>query len=115
MTGVVVEIDARAFPMSAAKALLGLGEMLSMSKGPTAYYEAEKALIVWLESLTAYHKVIWPEIKVDYRSQQRAVEKFVAMHRHNPNLLESQARRLLDFMAYFPLPVAEENNASPAM
>jgi hypothetical protein len=82
--------------------------MLSMSKGPTAYFEAEKSLIVWLESLTVYHKVIWQEIAVDYRLQQRAIERFITLHRHNRNLLESQARSLLDFIAYFPAPVAEE-------
>jgi hypothetical protein len=98
VTGV---IDVRAFPMEIAKHMLMLGYALSMSKGPTAYYEAENKLLTYLEALSIYATLNWSN-KKDFRNQQRFAERFVAMHRDNPNLLESQARQLLDSMGYFP-------------
>lgn len=98
VTGV---IDVRAFPMEIAKHALALGYALNMSKGPTAYYEAEQRLTTYLESLTIYAHTLWGST-ADYRNQQRFVAKYVQMHRDNPNLLESQARQLLDSIGYFP-------------
>ncbi len=109
--GVVVEVDARLFPMEIAKRMLALGVALSMDKGPTAYFEAEKELVGFLDSLSIYHKVIWPALRgMDYRLQQRAVVRYIEMRRTNPNLIDSKARALLDFMSFFPAPVAEEDS-----
>lgn len=99
--GVIVTVDTRAFPMEIAKKLLQLGNALNMSKGPTAYYEAEKSLVAYLDVLTTYAHVMWHGV-MDFRMQQRAVEKYCTSHWGNPRLQESQARGLLDFMHYFP-------------
>lgn len=105
---VVVTIDARKYPMEIAKSMLSLGNDLNMNTGVAGYYEAYNRLQVFLESLTVYHSVLWPSITMDFMKQKRAVERFLTLHRNNPNLAESQARQLLDFMHFFP--VAGDDN-----
>lgn len=104
MNGVMKEVDLRAFPMEIAKHLLALGKPLSMATGVVAFLEAEMRLSIYLEILGDYSLMFFdkPLLK-----QNEFVRRFVQMHSNNPNLLESQARQLLDSMNYLPESVRE--------
>jgi ABC-type arginine transport system ATPase subunit len=103
---VFVEVDARKFPMEIAKSMLSLGQDLALATGPAGYFEAFNRLQVYLETLTKYHDTLWPNKHLDFTKQKTFAEKFIQMHRWNKNLVESQARQLLDSLHFFP--VADE-------
>ena len=98
-------IDVRAFPIEIGKSMLNLATDLSMSKGPTAYAEAEMVLISLLDVLTTYHKVLWPERLLDsmqFKRQKASVIRFIELKQYSPMFKSAVARQLLDMMHYFP-------------
>lgn len=98
-------IDVRAFPIEIGKSMLSLAADLNMSKGPTAYAEAEMVLISLLDVLTTYHKVLWPERLQDsmqFKRQKDSVVRFIELKQYSPMFKSAVARQLLDMLHYFP-------------
>lgn len=86
--------------MEIAKQMLSLGKSLNMTLGVVSYNEAEIKLECYLAVLSDYREMFFEvPILVD---QRLALVRFIQLHTNSRELNTAVARKLLDFMAYFP-------------
>jgi hypothetical protein len=104
MTEVVRSIDVRAFPMEIAKQMLTLAPALNMKSGVVGYHEAEMKLKFFLETLSTYHRILWPDQLRNslFNNQSQYVTKFITLKEYSPMLKAGIARQLLDSIHFFP-------------
>lgn len=95
-----MQVNEKLFPVEIASKILALGQDLNMTRGVTAFYEAEQTLKTLITVLNTYHDIMWPSTKAHFEDQLKSIERFATVHRYNKDF---NPEALLKFMVYFPV------------